>query len=177
MSVHDGTDVYFRIDSAGPRLSSADCLFVATTWSDGAYYYAVTIVTNGIEDSSIVAGSNCLTNPITETVMTPLPVHQEQRMADGIPYDIYAYFFSTRISPEQAVLKQAGFFGSDFAILRNNTPGLHPLRVKFHGGGVDFLSGITTIQQDEIILSCEDNFPSGETSAWWGTNENFDIYQ
>jgi hypothetical protein len=176
MSVHDETDVYFRIDSAGPRLSSGSCLFVATTLSDGAYFYAVTVETNGIEDMTILPGSNTLSIPLTETVMTPLPVFQEQRSAEGIPYDIYAYFFSTRINSGQQVLKQAGFFGSDFAVLRNNTPGLHPLRVKFHGGGVDFLSGITTTQEGEIILSCEDNFPSGETSAWWGTNENFDIY-
>lgn len=177
LSGHDGTDVYFRIDSAGPRLSSATCLFVATTLNDGNYYYAVTVETNGIEDTTMLPGSNAFINPLTESVMTPHPVFQEQRSTDGIPYDIYAYFFSTRMNAGQSVLKQAGFFGSDFAVLRNNAPGLHPLRVKFHGGGVDFLSGITASQQGELILSCEDNFPSGETSAWWGTNENFDIYK
>lgn len=177
LSGHDGTDVYFRTDSAGSRLNSAICLFVATTLDDGNYYYAVTLETNGVEDTTILPGSNSLLNPLTETVATPQPVFQEQRATDGIPYDIYTYFFSTRMSADQNVLKQAGFFGSDFAVLRNSTPGLHALRVKFHGGGVDFLSGITASQQGELILSCEDNFPSGETSAWWGTNENFDIYK
>lgn len=176
LSYHDGADVYFRIDSAGPRLSSTTSLFVATTLFDGTYYYAVTTETNGIEDKTMLPGSNTLINPLTETVLTPQPVFQEQRSADGIPYDIYACFLSTKISADKSVLKQTGFFGSDFAVLRNTTAGLHPLRMKFHGGGVDFLSGITSPQQGELILSCEDNFPSGETSAWWGTNENFDIY-
>ena len=62
---------------------------------------------------------------------------------------------------------------SDFALYPNTSAGLHPLRVNFHSGGVDFADGVTTAQQDEMILSCEDLFPSGETSAWWGANENF----
>ncbi|HUM47980.1 MAG TPA: T9SS type A sorting domain-containing protein, partial [Chitinophagales bacterium] len=77
---------------------------------------------------------------------------------------------------DKPLMNKAGFVANDFALNRNNDTGNQPLRLKFHAGGTDFLSiGLTSLG-NEMVLNPEDYFPAGNNSAYWGSNENYDIY-
>ena len=77
LSRHDGLDQFFVIEEGKPPLSSNTGLFVATTLLNGAYYYAVTSLIGGIEELTIIQGTNSLQNSIVETVAIPQPVFQQ----------------------------------------------------------------------------------------------------
>ena len=177
LSRHDGFDQFLVIEAGKPPLSSNTGLFVATTLLNGAYYYAVTTLIEGIEELTIIQGANSLQNPVIETVDIPQPVFQQTRLVSSKPVDIYAIFISTRYAMDQPLMNSAGFIANDFAVYRNGaTSGQHPLRIRFHGGGADFFNNIILTQTDEINLNPENFLPSGDNSSWWGANENFNIF-
>jgi pimeloyl-ACP methyl ester carboxylesterase len=70
------TQQNFIIEDLGPELDDDQGLFVYTTHSgeEGTAYYAVTTVTNGSENTTIVAGDNSLTTGVDETVDDPSPI-------------------------------------------------------------------------------------------------------
>jgi pimeloyl-ACP methyl ester carboxylesterase len=79
-SVHEltgaGAPATFVIQDLGQPLSVDDGLFVFTTpvAQNGNAWYAVTQVTNGVEDRSLTAGQNTLTTTVVETAAAPEPV-------------------------------------------------------------------------------------------------------
>lgn len=64
----------YVISDLGQPLAQGNGLFVNTTASDGAFYYAVTTVAGGRENSSIVPGENSLLDAVSETVAETKPV-------------------------------------------------------------------------------------------------------
>ena len=64
----------YVISELGSPLSPQQGLFVHTTSTPGDWYYAVTSVTSGRENRSIVVGENSLANPVRESVSNPKPV-------------------------------------------------------------------------------------------------------
>ena len=66
----------FIIDDLGEELADSTGLLVYTIQpgEEGSAYYAVTITISGLEDSTLIAGSNSLINPVDESVNTPKPV-------------------------------------------------------------------------------------------------------
>ncbi|MEO6166314.1 MAG: T9SS type A sorting domain-containing protein [Chitinophagales bacterium] len=177
LSRHDGFDQYLVIDSGNAPLNSSTGLFVATTLVDGSYFYAVTIVVNGVENLIINQGINSLQDPIYEKVEEPQPIFQQTRLVGEKPVDIYATFISSKYAVDQQLMNDAGFITNDFALYRNGaTSGHRPIRFRFHGGGADFLYNITAVESDEINVNPEHFFPNGDNSSWWGANENFDVF-
>jgi hypothetical protein len=73
-----GTEVpaNFVIQDLGTPLSDSTGLFVYTTPAaqSGTWYYAVTQVNSGIENTSLAAGVNTLITGVSETVAAPAPV-------------------------------------------------------------------------------------------------------
>lgn len=178
LSAHDGVIRYLHIDSGGIALPKGGGLFVATSLVNGDYYYAITTILDGIENKTILGGTNSLNSPISELVAEPLPVFQEQRFVAGKPIDIYATFFSTKRATEQPLQNGAGCVSFDFAVNRNiSGTGQRPLLVLFHGGGGDFLWNIQSVQSNEIIIGLDDELPSGENNGWFGDNEHYDIFK
>src|SRR5262249_30181527 len=90
---------------------------------------------------------------------------------------IYSLFTSSKYAANGSLMNHAGFMVFDFAIFLNDATSSRPMVVHFHPGGSDFLDNITSVQDSEINLSVEDNFPGTDNAAFWGANENFDIYQ
>ncbi|MBA2421842.1 MAG: T9SS type A sorting domain-containing protein [Chitinophagales bacterium] len=177
LSTHDQTEVYLVIDSGSPPLSANKGLFVATTLATGNYYYAVTSIEDGIENNAVMPGVNSLLNPIIEVVAAPYPVYQQTRIINALTVDIYTTFMSMKYAIGQPLMNKAGFIALDFALHKNVTASDdYPLKMRFHPGGSDFLESISMADESEITICPEDNFPSGNTSGWWGANENFDIY-
>lgn len=177
LTKHDGVERYFVIVPDFEPMNSNEGLFVATTLSDGAYYYAVTAVINGTEDLTIVAGENALLNPVAEMVAPPQPVYQQTRTAGAKQIEIYTTFISSKYAAGQPLMNQAGFIANDFALYRNGaTSQPRPLRIRFHGGGGDFLLNITTVQGDEMNINPEHFLPGGKHAFWWGAHEHFNIF-
>ncbi|MCA9051776.1 MAG: hypothetical protein KDA89_23725, partial [Planctomycetaceae bacterium] len=79
-SVHklagDSLPTHFIINDLGTPLSDNTGLFVYTTpaGQSGNYYYAVTQVTNGIENRVISASSNATTTAVAESAAAPAPI-------------------------------------------------------------------------------------------------------
>ncbi len=176
LSRHDGADRYFVIEAGSGPLNSSTGLFVATTLTNGSYYYAVTTVINGTEDLTLVPGANTLQNPVAETVSAPQPVFQQARLVGLKTIEIYTNFISSKYATNMPLMNKAGFIANDFILFRNNaTSGKHPLRIRFHGGGGDFFLNSTAVQGDEININPEHFLPGGKNAYWWGANENFNI--
>ena len=70
------TPSHFVISNLAEPLTDDTGLFVYTTQpgESGMAYYAVTVVANGSEQTTITSGSNSLGQAIEETVNTPIPV-------------------------------------------------------------------------------------------------------
>lgn len=177
LTAHFKQNYYLTIDSGGTPLATSKGLMVATTLVNGNYYYAVTILFNGSEDTTILYGINSLVLPVAETVKTPQPVFQKTIFVGGNAVELYANFISFKISADGPSANAAGFLATDFLLYRNNSTGHQPLVVKWHGGGNDFFAGITQVLQDEINLNIEQLFPSGEITGYWGGNSGYNIYK
>ena len=177
LTAHDGTLTYLVIDSGSSPLPVGSGLFVATTLEDGNYYYTVTTVINDSEDRIMVPGSNSLLNPTLEMVREPLPVLQQIRFEESLPIEIYSIFTSMKYATGQPLMNEAGFMANDIAFFRNDATGRQALHVRFHGGGTDFLNNIIAVSDSEVNLNPEDYFPNRDYSGWFGTNEQYNIYE
>lgn len=111
LSAHNGIVSYYHLDSNDIPLKPGVGLFVATTLEDGNYFYAVTSILNGVENLSVVAGSNSIIQAIAETVAITLPVFQIHDQAGNESIDIYTIFIQRKrrlVSPcktEQDLLR------------------------------------------------------------------------
>ncbi len=173
LTYHDGIDRYWKFLANGDTLIPGMGFFVAPTFSDGSYYYAVTTFKNTIEDKTIVVGANALAAPVLETVMTPEPILLEVRMMDGYPIEVYGHFLTSKISANGPFQFNCGWLGYCFAVNANGATGNQPLYMKLHAGGTDFFKAITDIDTNEVRLGLEDYFPSFESSGWIGTHQNY----
>nr|MBA2423533.1 hypothetical protein [Chitinophagales bacterium] len=176
LSAHYGQNKYLRIDSAGTPLPSTKGLFVATTLVKGSYYYAVTVLLNQEEDTSILAG-NTLPSAISEQVNKPQPVFQQVINISGEAVEHWVNFMSFKRSVLEPPINPAGFMASDFLLYRNNNTGNQPLCVQMHGGGGDLFTNIVNVTSNEMNISVENLFPSGEDGGYWGANSKFNIYK
>lgn len=72
----DGAPANFVIQDLGTALTDNQGLFVYTIQAGGAgsWYYAVTEVIGGNEGQTLTAGSNSLSSPIAESIVTPQPI-------------------------------------------------------------------------------------------------------
>ncbi|MGB3074452.1 MAG: MopE-related protein [Chitinophagales bacterium] len=177
LTAHYNQNNYLCIDSGGTPLPPSKGLMVATTLASGNYYYAVTIKSNNSEDTTLLYGVNSLMQPIVELVKTPQPVFQKTILISGRTTELYTSFVSFKREITQASMMAAGFMASDFLLYRNNNSGNQPLTVKFHGGGSDLFSGITTVSSNEMNLNLEFLFPNGDNGGFWGANSTYDIYK
>ncbi|MCS6990914.1 MAG: MopE-related protein [Chitinophagales bacterium] len=178
LSSIDGVTRYFTITELGAPLTATTGLMVTTCVENKAFYYAVTQMTGGTEDVTIIPGSNALLTPVYETVASPKPVLQEKRlMSQNTLIDIYVQFVSSRVTVSGPLRFRAVSLGFCFAV----NPGQlaakpAPLYVNFHGGGSNFLANITSGGKKKILLNVSHHLPSGDVTAWLGCNQNYDVW-
>jgi len=177
LSAHYNEDRYLRIDSAGTPLLSTKGLFVATTLASGSYYYAVTIILNGVEDKLVITGVTALLNDVSEEVSTPRPVFQQIIIFHNATVEHWCNFISFKRTVSEAPINAAGFMASDFLLYKNHSTGNQPLCVQMHGGGADLFANIINVTSNEMNLNVEDRFPDGDNGGYWGANSNFNIHQ
>lgn len=73
-SAFRGSNVYFVIENLGPNVASNRGLFVYTPHEAGSFFYAVTLRTNGWENTGDFSAANALTAAVTEVEADPEPV-------------------------------------------------------------------------------------------------------
>ncbi|MGB3076968.1 MAG: MopE-related protein [Chitinophagales bacterium] len=178
LSAHNGIVSYYHLDSNDIPLKPGVGLFVATTLEDGNYFYAVTSILNGVENLSVVAGSNSITQAIAETVAITLPVFQIHDQAGNESIDIYTIFYSTKKAIGEPLQNRAGFIAMDFALNPHfSGEGVPGLKVLFHGGGDDFFWGMQKPPGNMIVLGMEELLPNDASDLGYGSNENYDFYK
>ncbi|MEW6511112.1 MAG: T9SS type A sorting domain-containing protein [Bacteroidota bacterium] len=174
-----GIPKYLKIDSASPPLASNKGLFVATSTGAGLFYYAVTATFGGLEDTTIVAGSNATTVPLDEDVVMPEPVWQESRSLGGKTYDIYVQYVTKVTSTMYPQMTNAGSYPFHFAIIKSGAMSPRPVTFWLHGDGKSFLyvnhlKGIG--DPNEWIVTIDDRIPNQDgLTSYYGYHENYDM--
>jgi len=169
--------VYLKLDSLAAPLDSLIGLFVATSEQMGGFYYAVTTVVNGIEDTAIVPGKNSLIDPVAENIGKPLPIFQYVEMPGGFYVEVYVLFTTSTSTLHFPQMTNVGSYPFNFSVLKKGTATLHPLTLRLPGGGGTFLSAISSnVLQNEYRISMDDILPDEAHATWFGFHENYDIY-
>lgn len=175
-----GTAKYLKIDSAGSPLGAGTGLFVATSTGSGSFYYALTAGTPGIEDTTIVTGSNSLVSPIEESVMMPKPVWQESRTVGGRPFNVYVQFATGVTSSLYPSMTNAGSYPFHFALVKSGAETPHPLRVWLHGQTGSFLGNQVfrhVGDPNEWVIAIDDWLPNVEfCTHYYGYHAGYDIH-
>ncbi len=158
-----GTPKYLKIDSSSVPLASNKGLFVATSTNAGSFYYAVTTSIGNLEDTTIAFGSNSLTSPISESMIIPRPVWQENRYVSGKKFEIYVLFATKVTSSIFPQMTNVGTFPYNFAIVKSGSISPHPVTFYLHGGGLHFLPTSTHFKTmgdpDEWVVSIDEWIP------------------
>ena len=170
----------FCIQSEVP-LPENVALFVHTTVEPaGSYYYAITTVSDGIENTNLVPGQNLTTLALPETLAAPAPVLQQTVTFADRTYDIYSMWTSnagTALYPKMCVAPSVPF---NFMVMRKPGTGLHPLYVYCHPRNGNYWGGpgqphIGTGLSSEYMVSCDDPVPAAGLNTFWiGYNETAD---
>lgn len=172
----EGASVYISIDSGQTTLTAEDGLFVITSSGNESWYYAVTTVTSGIEDTTIIPGENALLFPVVEYIALPLPYFQETVTVNGVLVEVYIHFATQSESLHYPAMSNAGCIPYNIAVYRNGNTAGRPLVVFLHGGGGDLYDGIDNIIDNEVRLSLDDRTPNKHTTLWYGYNHSLDVY-
>ncbi|MCS6916641.1 MAG: hypothetical protein RMK52_06255 [Chitinophagales bacterium] len=171
-------DFFLVITEGQAALASDRGLYVATTTSDGIFYYAITVtdLNTGIEDKTILPGVNSLINGVQEYVAKPQPVLQtitNQSNGDiSYEYVVWGDNYSTPLWP---AFNNVGSYGYMFTLQkRGNTEG-QPLFVNFADQ-----SPIKKIP-DDLCTNCnmlqpDDWMPNGSNTYWIGYNNSYNMY-
>lgn len=179
-SLIKGVPTYLKIDSASSPLSSTTGLFVATSTTTGSFYYAVVTSIDNVADTTIINGINSLSTPVTESVTTPHPVWQ-QEVQEGVNLvQVYVQYVTSITSPLYPQMTNRGSFPFNFAVYKPTTGSApYPLELRLHGGGGNFLEVMgAPFDVGTYGLGTDDWLPSTFmfSSAWFGYNENYNIY-
>lgn len=165
---------FFRIDSLQPSLTLATELFVHTTVDTGEFYYAVTRVTGGIEDTTVYAGQNSLISPVHESPGAPAAVWQTV-----ISSNIYVFVHWTDATGHDGypAMTIGHSYPFHFGVRKRGTDPTHPLVVRPHARGGDFLSaGPGTSNPEEWMLLLDDPIPNDiRNTIWHGYHSAFDL--
>ncbi len=170
-SVHQltgaGAPQTFVINDLGTPLSSDQGLFVHTTasGSGGAWYYAVTQVTNGVEVLTISPGSNATTSAVNETVTVPAPVLVSS--VNNGRGRVYTQFMDyTQWNPTF----QGYAYNYAVALPSNYNPGTQwPLKLTLHSFGGRYMAPAHSEFDWQAIQVFPDD-PGGDAGTqhtWW----------
>jgi len=171
-------DFYFNINSTDGPLAPDNGLYVQTCSLNQKYYYAVMVVdlSTGLEDETIISGSNSMSSSIKEHKGTPQPVFQSMvNQPNGdINYECTIWGCNQEDSDYPA-FNNCGSFGYNFTFVTRNPGTSGPLYVKFDDEDPFQMMGESVCSECNI-LQLDDWLPNGTNSYWVGYNNNYDIY-
>ncbi len=148
-----GTDNRFRIAANEAPLTATQGLFVATATAIRTSWYAVTEITGGVEATTIVPGENALGNP--------QPVLQRTYVSFGRTNEVYVHWASDVGRAGYPAMANVASVPFNFALNRRGASPPHPLVIRFHFKGGNFLSlPFGTQNTNEWLLMLDDWLPN-----------------
>ncbi|OGJ91962.1 MAG: hypothetical protein A2350_02915 [Candidatus Raymondbacteria bacterium RifOxyB12_full_50_8] len=168
---------YHIVEDLGSPLSAGTGLFVYTPNEMTAVYYAVTVVADGVEDSTIVDGENSLNTPLSE---------EYWQWPGGVLRQInstqYLYFYWMDYFDWN---HNYDYYGHLFTVAVY--PGLEsranvPIVVTLHGAGdAGFTIPYAGGSSNYLGLGLKDHsiipFRSGSSQTWWyGFSNNYGVH-
>ncbi len=178
----EGRRVQIRIGEGKP-VPRGRGLFVYTVPENGVFYYAVTALVDGRENTSLSASSS-LQQPVDESVDWPQPILQGMtQAADGQPAAHYLHFVNANPTPllsSMAHSHDTRHVHFNF-LLRNadrQAERPQPLILGFHGGNGIFTQALQPAgDPDEILVGFDDphppsGFPPAVNTLWFGFASN-----
>jgi hypothetical protein len=174
-----GTANRFRIAATDPPLTSMQGVFVATVIEERASWYAVTEIAAGSEDATIVPGENALVLPVSESVGAPQPVWQRTYVNSGRTNDVYVHWASDVGHAGYPAMANIASVPFNFALNRRGASPPHPLVIRFHFKGGNFLSlPFGTQNANEWLLMLDDWLPNvrNRDTFWYGYHDGFDLH-
>ena len=173
------------IEPGGAQLEDEQGLFVHTVeerWplrsasrplpAMRGWYYAVTSLSNGIEDRTLVANANTTTSELREGAAPAEPVLQT---TDGAG-ELWGHWVGNRSTPYQGALSMRPSHGFNFRYEPGSAPGPRGLMVRLHAAGQTYGIGWphrNQVQSDVDILALSDLYQGPGFTLWLGAHENF----
>lgn len=162
----------YVIQEGAAPLDTARGLFVYTIEQAGDAYYAVTALTDGVEDTTLVPGVNTLAAPVTETPAPPRPVLQ----FSGPDFATYVHWVSERNTPFAPAMSSQPGLAYNLRVSFGQALGTQPrpLLLQLHERGGNFL-GVPAPSLPEAIMLAPDDWlriPPFNT-YWYGSNPDF----
>jgi pimeloyl-ACP methyl ester carboxylesterase len=163
--------LYHVIEDTGRPLSAATGLFVYTPHDTVTAYYAVTVLTGGTEDKSIVAGQNSLSSGVHEEYWKhPLGVMRKPPFTSTCQTCGSYYFFYWMDYFDWP--NKRDYYGDwYYVIYYPDVIGAKnvPVVTYYHGWSGSTLTGLPSVQaQAGVIRLCvQDNYIAPEGHDWW----------
>ncbi|HVF34985.1 MAG TPA: hypothetical protein VND91_06645 [Candidatus Saccharimonadia bacterium] len=174
-----GTQNQFRIAANEAPLTAAQGVFVHTVAAGATSWYAVTEVVNGVEALAIVPGESTLAAPVVESIGAPQPVFQRSMVSFGRTNDIYTHWVGDAGHAGYPAMANEASVPFNFALQRRGTAPPHPLVIRMHFKGGNFLSlPFGTNNANEWLLMVDDWLPNlrNRDTFWYGYHEGFALH-
>ena len=160
--------VFFRFPGPSGRLGSDEECFVVTTTHGAAWYYAVTSTTRKGESRQIRPGRNATASGVRERMDRPRPVFQNRLTWEGRAVDVFVHWISNVDIADYPAMTNVSCFPVHIGLRKNGKALLHPLHVRLHGRGDNFLENMKgSGNPQEYIISLDDNLPAYPYNTFW----------
>ena len=143
----------------GKPLEPGEAFFVHTPQEAGTFYYAVTVMQDGVENMAAAGGANSLAQGVAEKPQTPEPVLQNARPNNRNPKGIdyyHAYWLAPPVAntpwvePRRVIISRMPEPGEKLRL--DVAPGAGDM---FFGGGVAEPGGIKLVIEEDFGYSPE----------------------
>jgi hypothetical protein len=132
-------------------------------------FYAVTVVTNGVEERALTPGSNTTVAGAFEWPAPPRPVLQST--SDGF---LWGHWVGDRDTPFQPALSPWPSRGYNFLLSPGSAPGRHGLALALHAAGQTYADAWPQrfeVPNDVDLLKVSDLVPYTSWTFWFGAHE------
>lgn len=168
---------FYRLPGPRGALNQSREYFVATTSEAGRWYYAVTATGPDGEFRQVRPGKNAVSSAAREYVTMPSPIHQGRFTVMGKAVDVFVHWATNRDFPGMPAMSNLSCHPFNFAVQKNGKAPKHPLYLRLHGRGDNFLNHSEGIENpQEYVLSLDDDLPGSLTPTFWfGYDRGIDI--
>lgn len=168
---------YFRVPGSSVPLGADDELAVLTITATASAYYAVTTMGPRGEATQLVPGRNALEQPIYERPGTVVPHFQQRITHNGRAVDLFVHWASNQATATTPAMTNRTSQPFNLAVVKNGRAAIHPLVVRLHGLGDNFLNHtLTSGNPQEYVLALDDHIPGEARNTYWvGWNDAIDI--
>lgn len=162
-----GSTQFFRITDLGAPLAAAQGLFVDTVDAAADYYYAVTSVVGGSEETTITPGANAMSAPVACSVAMPRPVLQSTSGTGGNTRH-YVHWVSDRSTPLIPAMWNQPSRAFNFRVIYSTGfPDPRPLMAKFHARGNNYQQPAEASHPEAVIFAPDDWIGQSPTNTFW----------